>query len=191
MHCPSCGQQQVSSDLRFCSRCGFPLALVAEVLSHGGTLPQLNLLQPTNKKILTRRNGLVFSFLWFLFFLLIMTPFFGILTDGAPITGIMAILGIFGGMFLAVSTFFFLDNTPKFNTLHQQSFAPQQQNVINFPTNLTNQNALPPQQSIPIDTYQAPNQNPLYAAGNWRSTTDLLNKDGSEKATQMLQDKEQ
>lgn len=40
MHCPKCGQQQVSDEMRFCSRCGFPLSVVTEVLSHGGTLPE-------------------------------------------------------------------------------------------------------------------------------------------------------
>lgn len=39
MHCPQCGQQQVIDEMRFCSRCGFPLSVVTEVLSHGGTLP--------------------------------------------------------------------------------------------------------------------------------------------------------
>ena len=41
MHCPSCGQQQVSLETKFCSRCGFPLGVVSEVLAHGGFLPQL------------------------------------------------------------------------------------------------------------------------------------------------------
>jgi zinc ribbon protein len=40
MHCPKCGQQQVSDEMRFCSRCGFPLSVVTEVVSHGGTLPE-------------------------------------------------------------------------------------------------------------------------------------------------------
>lgn len=40
MHCPKCGQQQVSDEMRFCSRCGFPLGIVTEVVSHGGTLPE-------------------------------------------------------------------------------------------------------------------------------------------------------
>jgi hypothetical protein len=39
MHCPQCGQQQVSDEMRFCSRCGFPLGVVAELISKGGTLP--------------------------------------------------------------------------------------------------------------------------------------------------------
>lgn len=39
MHCPQCGQEQVSESLRFCSRCGFPLEAVIQVLASGGMLP--------------------------------------------------------------------------------------------------------------------------------------------------------
>ena len=41
MYCPKCSQQQLSDDLRFCSRCGFPLAGVAIVLENEGLIPQL------------------------------------------------------------------------------------------------------------------------------------------------------
>jgi hypothetical protein len=40
MHCPKCGQQQVSDEMRFCSRCGFALSVVTELLVTGGTLPE-------------------------------------------------------------------------------------------------------------------------------------------------------
>jgi hypothetical protein len=40
MHCPKCGQQQVSDEMRFCSRCGFALGIVTELLVTGGTLPE-------------------------------------------------------------------------------------------------------------------------------------------------------
>ena len=39
MFCPQCGQQQVTGVIRFCSRCGFPLDGVIQLLSSGGTLP--------------------------------------------------------------------------------------------------------------------------------------------------------
>lgn len=39
MYCPQCGQQQVSDSLRFCSRCGFPLEGVVQLLGNGGVLP--------------------------------------------------------------------------------------------------------------------------------------------------------
>jgi len=32
MHCPKCGQQQVSDEMRFCSRCGFALGIVTELI---------------------------------------------------------------------------------------------------------------------------------------------------------------
>lgn len=38
MYCPRCGQQQVSDDMRFCSRCGLPLAGLMEWLAAGGSL---------------------------------------------------------------------------------------------------------------------------------------------------------
>lgn len=39
MFCPKCNQQQASEELRFCSRCGFPLAGVALLLESDGEMP--------------------------------------------------------------------------------------------------------------------------------------------------------
>src|SRR6267142_3088122 len=39
MHCPQCGQQQVSEITRFCSRCGFLMEGVAQLLATGGMMP--------------------------------------------------------------------------------------------------------------------------------------------------------
>jgi hypothetical protein len=38
MYCPQCSQQQVSDEMRFCSRCGFPLSGVRQVIASGGSL---------------------------------------------------------------------------------------------------------------------------------------------------------
>lgn len=38
MFCPRCSQQQASEEMRFCSRCGFPLEGVAALLAGGGEL---------------------------------------------------------------------------------------------------------------------------------------------------------
>jgi hypothetical protein len=35
MYCPKCSQEQVSDEIRFCSRCGQPLAAIAEALKGG------------------------------------------------------------------------------------------------------------------------------------------------------------
>lgn len=39
MYCPKCSQSQVSAEVRFCSRCGFPLVAVGELLMTGGVFP--------------------------------------------------------------------------------------------------------------------------------------------------------
>jgi hypothetical protein len=39
MFCPQCGQQQASGVIRFCSRCGFPLDGVIQLLGTGGMMP--------------------------------------------------------------------------------------------------------------------------------------------------------
>ena len=39
MFCPQCGQQQTTGVIRFCSRCGFPLDGVIQLLGAGGMLP--------------------------------------------------------------------------------------------------------------------------------------------------------
>jgi hypothetical protein len=38
MYCPQCSQEQVSEEMRFCSRCGFPLAIVSQLIRGGGAL---------------------------------------------------------------------------------------------------------------------------------------------------------
>jgi hypothetical protein len=40
MHCPKCGQQQVSDEMRFCSRCGFALGVLTELIVNDGILPE-------------------------------------------------------------------------------------------------------------------------------------------------------
>ncbi len=39
MFCPQCGQQQTTGAIRFCSRCGFPLDGVIQLLGNGGMMP--------------------------------------------------------------------------------------------------------------------------------------------------------
>ena len=36
MYCPQCSQQQISDEMRFCSRCGFPLGSVMQLVASGG-----------------------------------------------------------------------------------------------------------------------------------------------------------
>ncbi len=38
MYCPKCSQQQISDEMRYCSRCGFPLSGVRELIAGGVAL---------------------------------------------------------------------------------------------------------------------------------------------------------
>lgn len=55
MFCPRCSQQQQLSDtVRFCSRCGFPLNGVAELLASGGQLVTRS--PQSEERVLTKRQ---------------------------------------------------------------------------------------------------------------------------------------
>lgn len=187
MHCPRCGQRQVSEETKFCSKCGLPLAVIADVVVHGGTLPQLDMLNQPKKKWLTRRNGMVFSLFWFIFFLLIVTPFFGIINAPDALTGMSAILGIFGGLLWLLASAFFLEGKSNDKYHYPYPMAPHQ--MPQYPPQMTGQpyqpGALPPQQSVPAQSYTPP------AAGSWRDTNDLGRPSVIEGTTKLLQKEEE
>lgn len=182
MHCPRCGQQQLSSETKFCSRCGFQLGLVAEVLANGGYLPQLNELYNKKTGWLTRKNGVIFSVFWFLLFLFIFTPIFGI-ANVDELAGVSAILGVFGGLILLIGSLVLLKpHRPAPTYAVPENVVSQPVGLYGNPANA----ALPPMQSQPATTYAPP------AAGAWRApdtgefarppsvienTTKLLQKD--------------
>lgn len=178
MHCPRCGQQQVSSETKFCSRCGFQLALVAELLEHGGTLPQLAALQQ-KKTLLNKKNGVVFSVIWFIFFTMFMTSVFGIL-GGDELAGLSAVIGVFGSLCILIASLVMLPSSKLFAKLPIQEVPLPQAAVGLYGTPA--QQALPPQQQQPAEVYSAPH-------GSWRApdTGDLIER-GSviENTTKLL-----
>lgn len=178
MHCPGCGQQQVSNETKFCSRCGLPLGIVSDVLAHGGYLPQLAELNQKKRSIWTRKNGLAFSLLWFLFFLFIMTPMWGIL-NVEKLAAASAILAIFGGLIMMVSSLIFLKSDKVTHQMAANMYGPPQPQSYGLPQQ-NYQPALPPQQSVPVSVYQTPQ------AGSWRDTNDLQ-PTASEGATKLLE----
>ena len=178
MHCPSCGQQQVSNETKFCSRCGMPLTLVSEVLVHGGYLPQLAELEKASGTIYTRRNGVIFSLFWLIFWLLIMAVVFGGIFNVDILGELFSVIGIFGGLLIFLFSLFFLKRGSKNpfsgQHIHQQAPALYGQSMP----------ALPPQQSIPTQAY-------VPQAGSWRDTNDLEPQNVTENATKLLEKDEE
>lgn len=59
IYCPQCGSQRLSADVRFCSRCGFNLASVEQLVATGG-LNQLAVAAPP-AAISPRKKGIRFG----------------------------------------------------------------------------------------------------------------------------------
>ena len=57
MYCPNCGQQQISEEMRFCSRCGLALSVLAQWLA-GGRLPAKPEEAPVPAPLSPRRKGI-------------------------------------------------------------------------------------------------------------------------------------
>ena len=175
MHCPVCGQQQVSEETRFCSRCGFLLTGVAEVVRAGGLVTARST-GVAGSSDSPRRRGIKKGVFWALLTLLVV-PIMAILTVVFRIPPFLPVFGLLiflvGGLLrIAYAMLFESGNSPE-----------------RFPDtlmrDLENRNALPPSQSIPASAYAAP-------AGSWRDTNDLERVPGSvtDSTTKLLQKEE-
>jgi hypothetical protein len=152
--------------------------LISEVLANGGVLPQLAALNK-KRKLFSRKNGLKLALIWTVFFWFLLTPLFGI-AGAEEATAIPAILGFFGGVFLVLISFLFLNDNPKLAGSQTANFRSDF-----MPQNLSGnaqQNALPPQQSVPASSYVPPQ------AGKWQTTNDLVTPPSvTEPTTKLLQ----
>ncbi|MEO8572486.1 MAG: zinc ribbon domain-containing protein [Pyrinomonadaceae bacterium] len=183
MHCPRCGQQQISDQTKFCSRCGFQLGLVGELLENGGFLPQLAELHKGKSPLFSRKNGVIFSILWFIFWVMMMTSFFA-LAGAEEVAAVPALFGVFSTMMFLVISVAFLKRAPKAYELaaHQM---PGVSSVGSLHGN-TSMGALPPQQSQPASSYMPPE-------GSWRApdTGDLARPGSVIEGTTKLLKKEE
>ncbi len=185
MFCPRCGQEQISEDLRFCPGCGLSMGLIFEILNHGGTLPQLMELAK-KEKFFTRKKGVFFSLIWFIFMVLIVTPFWAIV-DVEEMAALAAVTGIFGSLLILLFSIFFL---PSAKSVTDGAFAhlDSPQRAGNLTGADGRQNALPPKQTQNAEDYISPQ-----SAGNWRAPdTDDLVRPGSvtEQTTKLLRKEE-
>lgn len=154
MFCPQCGQQQVSEDIKFCSRCGMPLGTVSEVISQGGYLPQLAELTSPKKTLFNKKNGVVFGVFWLTFCIFLAIVFDGILRINR-VGEFFVASGIFGGIMILIASLAYLPSSKVKST--ERPSAPLPQNLQGQA-----QGALPPQQSQPVSSY-------VPAAANWRA----------------------
>ncbi len=175
MHCPGCGQQQISKETKFCSRCGLPLTLVSEVLVHGGYLPQLAEIERASGTIFSRRNGVLFSLFWLIFWLLIMAVVFGGIFRISILGELFSVMGIFGGLLIFLFSLFFLKRGPKdvasVPYMQQSTSGLYSQSILALP-------------SQPASAYAQPDAKMRYETG------DVIPRSVTEDTTQLLMDEE-
>lgn len=180
MFCPQCGQQQVSKETRFCSRCGLPLNLIAEVVAHGGTLPVLEQIDQ-KRSFYNKSTGVKFGLIWFLTVTFLLVPLFAVL-DWDNIVPMTAILGFVGGILIMVFSAIFLESKSKTSYSNPNQFPA---NLPNFLSGNQQSNALPPPQSVPVEHYVQP------PANSWREdTNDLHRTSVTEETTKLLNEQE-
>lgn len=169
MFCPTCGQQQVAENTRFCSSCGFPLTGISEVIYNNGLLPnQANQIEFKSADS-PRKRGIKKGAWLMLVGMLLVVPLisvFHLLTDTEPfLAAIATIISFFGGILRMIYALMFEDSNAKQLTPNNilpnanPQFLSAAQNKI-----------LPPQQTLPVNDYVAPQ------AGSWRDTNDFVNQ---------------
>ncbi len=178
MHCPRCGQKQLSRETKFCNHCGFQLGFVSELLANDGYLPQLQQQDVGRfRSLLNKKNGVFFAVMWFVFFSMLLSSVFAIM-GGDEIVALTAVLGFFGSILIAAFSLVVLPSSRK--TASAAAFRPP------APVELYGNRAvgdLPAGTQIPAHAYAPPQQ------GSWRvPETGELSVPGSvtENTTKLL-----
>ena len=175
MHCPKCGQQQISEDTRFCSRCGLLLTGIAAVVANDGVVrpPRPNVAGEIDSP---KRRGIKKGFFIFLL-MLIFVPLSALLSLALNLEPFLPVVAIFlfgGGGFLRMVYALMFESGVG---------VPVAAGKPALQGGVENRDALPPAQSIPASAYSSP-------AGSWRDTNDLQRTPGSvtDSTTKLLQE---
>lgn len=156
------------------------MGTVAQVLAHGGFLPQLAELNK-KKSIFNKKNGVTFGVFWLIIFTMLLPAIIGIGGGPEELAGISAVFGVFGAMMMIIGSLALLPSSKQY--LLPPQIQPSIPNAHGLHGAGQNQ-ALPPQQSIPASVYAPPR------AGTWRDTNDLDPASVTESTTRLL-DKEE
>lgn len=158
MYCPKCGQQQVPEEVRFCSRCGFPLGPVSELLSQGGSA-SLFPMGGASSELSPRQKGIRQGAIMMLSTLLIVPVVIFLLVAMLGMPGelipLTAVLLFMGGLMRILYAVFLEDNDSgsKPNAMPHYIPPPMPQARLSTPARGS---ALPPANSAPAPAWRRP-----------------------------------
>jgi len=183
MFCPQCGQQQAVSEMRFCSRCGFPLGGVAELLANGGVLQSAGGEELREQALSPRRRGVKQGVVMMLLGSVIV-PILGILNsyqEDTPLLDILvavsAIIFFAGGLMRILYSLLFEPLTPGINRDALADVPPVSPATLNARPHVS---ALPPAQSIPVSDFTPRRMNTaelMHPPSVTENTTRLLDEE--------------
>jgi hypothetical protein len=150
MHCPQCGQQQISGEVRFCKSCGFPLDGVRDLLTSGGISSTIEK-ESDQPRQSPRRQG-VRQGVILLFITVVLMPLTMIMGNQARFFIPMFLMA---GLMRILYAVIFQEGAPRtkrqqFNTL--PDVAPGTNDQLGTVTRGT---SLPPAQSVPVTDFNA------------------------------------
>ena len=177
MYCPQCGQQQISDQVRFCSRCGFLLEAVASVLAAGGLPPRY--VPPGNQPLSPRSKGVrqgALAMLSTLFIVPVMSILVVGVADGpGEIVALAAVICFIGGLLRMIYALLMESPYPQLDNKQMPPY-------VGPPTPQFNQPArnvgLPPASVNPTSSWRRPDTSELgQPASVTENTTRLLDKE--------------
>jgi hypothetical protein len=179
MYCPKCSQQQASEEIRFCSRCGFLLTGIAQVIENNGLLPVAS--KQTGEKLLTPRKKGVKQGIFALLLLVLTSPI--LLAIGKEMELHPGVL--FMTMFiLFISCIIRIIYAVMFET--NEPFVAEQndfQTAQNILADKRNIGSLPPKQTNPVSDFGPP------VNGKWRDSKELVFSSITDVTTKQLDKK--
>src|SRR2546427_9387879 len=149
MHCPQCGQEQISGEMRFCKRCGFPLDRVRELLATGNISPNLDK-EGRQSRESPRRKG-VRQGVILLFMFMVSMPLYGLI--GKPVFALPPLF-LMAGFLRILYAVIFQEGAPR-KEKQDKSLPYVAPITTDRPGTEGGGSALPPSHSMPVSVFSA------------------------------------
>ena len=150
MHCPQCGQQQISDETRFCKSCGFSLVAVRTLLATDSVSPRLE--KEGQKPHQSPRRKGVRQGVILLFFFMVLLPLIEL--GGSHQFQFLPMMFLMGGLMRILYAVIFQEGAPR--KKKQDSSLPYVAPITTDQLGTaTRGSALPPSQSVPVTAFNA------------------------------------
>lgn len=156
MYCPKCSQQQVSEEVRFCSRCGFQLSAVRELIASDGALETLEVKAP-GRQLAPSLRGVrqgAWMMLASLPAALVVAFLAGVVDDALAVLLLLPLICFVAGFLRLLYATFLTKRAP-----HENEDAAQPHITSRMPAQMgaaARSPELPPSQASPVAAYSPP-----------------------------------